>query len=168
MIFLVVPAIIVLLFLLTPFFGAPYVPSKHRDIDEALTELYRISDQDTLVDVGSGDGAVLRSALDHGARSAIGYEINLFLVLISKISCRKYPSATTVFANFLRTEFPSETTIVYIFGVEHLMDKLRTKIEKSVSIHHRTIYLISYGFELKTKKPLRRRGAYFLYEFVSS
>ena len=66
---------IVALFLLTALRGAPYVPSRRQDIDRAFTELYHISKEDHLVDLGSGDGVVLRQAAKKGA-SASGFEIN--------------------------------------------------------------------------------------------
>src|SRR5680860_1758140 len=70
------------------FRGAPYVPSQKFYINQALRELYPISNKDLLIDIGSGDGVVLREASKLGAR-AIGYEINPFLVIISRLLSRK-------------------------------------------------------------------------------
>ena len=77
-------AIVIILcvfFGLVVFRGAPYVPSKKTYINQAFSDLYPLTDKDVLVDVGSGDGVVLRSATKFGAL-AIGYEINPILVIM--------------------------------------------------------------------------------------
>ena len=76
-------AAVVLLFGFVAFTGAPYVPSRRRDLQKAFDELYRLKKTDVLVDIGSGDGIVLREASRRGAR-AIGYELQPLLVLISR------------------------------------------------------------------------------------
>ena len=85
--------IVVLLFGFVVFRGAPYVPSKRRDIKRAFEELYPLDDSDTLVDIGSGDGVVLRMAAKRGAH-AVGYELNPILVLVSRWLSRKYTTVT--------------------------------------------------------------------------
>ena len=60
------------------FMGAPYLPSHRRDVARAFDELYPLSSSDVLLDIGSGDGVVLRQASKRGAR-AIGYEIHPLL-----------------------------------------------------------------------------------------
>jgi len=73
----------ILLFGLIVFRGAPYVPSQKRYVRQAFDELYPLGIRDVLVDVGSGDGIVLRLAAERGAQ-AIGYELNPLLVIISR------------------------------------------------------------------------------------
>jgi len=50
-------AAVVLLFGFVAFTGAPYVPSRRRDLQKAFDELYRLKKTDVLVDIGSGGGA---------------------------------------------------------------------------------------------------------------
>ena len=75
---------VALLFLVVVLRDAPYLPSHRRDLELAFTELYPIGPEDVLVDIGSGDGVVLRLAASHDAK-AIGYEINPILVLVSRL-----------------------------------------------------------------------------------
>ena len=70
---------IVILVGFSAFTGAPYVPSHRRDVARAFRELYSLDANDVLVDIGSGDGVVLRQASQRGAR-AVGYEIHPLLV----------------------------------------------------------------------------------------
>ena len=86
-----------MIFSLVVFRGSPYVPSQKKYIFEAFTKLYKISKNDLLIDIGSGDGIVLRQAARLGAK-AIGFEINPILVLISKILFSfKGPATTSTF-----------------------------------------------------------------------
>ena len=79
---LIAVAVLVGLFLLTALRGAPYVPSRSRDLERAFDELYKLAADDLLVDIGSGDGRVLMMAVKRGAR-AVGFEINPVLAKVS-------------------------------------------------------------------------------------
>lgn len=71
----------------TAFTGAPYVPSKKRELRQVFKQLYALSSKDTLVDLGSGDGVVLREARRCGA-AAVGYEIGPVYVAVSRLLAR--------------------------------------------------------------------------------
>ncbi|MDR1032960.1 MAG: hypothetical protein LBL84_03040 [Candidatus Nomurabacteria bacterium] len=142
-------------------FGAPYVPSRRKDIEVALSKLYKVSKQDTLVDIGSGDGAVLRVAAKRGAR-AVGYEVNPLLALVS--GWRKPEGVAVKCRNGLTADWPSNTTVVYVFGVERVMPKLERKVQAHVRRYGKAVRVISYGFKLPGLKPVREMGAYLLYE----
>ena len=53
-------AVVVLILGFTAFFGAPYVPSRRKELKMLFDETYKLNPNDTLVDLGSGDGVVLR------------------------------------------------------------------------------------------------------------
>ncbi|HEU5187306.1 MAG TPA: hypothetical protein VFT87_02260, partial [Candidatus Saccharimonadales bacterium] len=74
MIFWLFLSIVFICFGLVVFRGAPYVPTHKRAIKKMLQEL-PLKEGDLMVDVGSGDGVVLKTAAEQGLR-AIGYEIN--------------------------------------------------------------------------------------------
>jgi len=154
---------ILAVFLLTVIFGAPYVPSHPKALADVFTKLYPLSPKDLLVDVGSGDGAVLRLAAKHGAR-AVGYEINPILVLLSRILSRHEHLVTIYMHNFLHVQLPKDTTVVYIFGIERLMPKIYQILQGFASTHRRSVYLISFGFTVRGVKPIKKSGAAFLYE----
>jgi hypothetical protein len=153
---------IVALFLLTALRGAPYVPSRRQDIDRAFTELYHISKEDHLVDLGSGDGIVLRQAAKKGA-SASGFEINPVLVLVSKLLCRKYTTISVRQADFWRSKLPPDTTVVYVFGEGRDIDAMGDWIVKQAQIIGKPLFVISYGFEFKRYEPIKKVGAQVLY-----
>ncbi|MGE5327872.1 MAG: hypothetical protein ACM3KH_00905, partial [Thiobacillus sp.] len=103
-----------MLFSFMVFFGAPYVPSRPSFIRQAFDELYSLSDKDVLVDIGSGDGSVLREASRRGSR-AVGYEINPLLVILSKLISGKDKKVQVVLTDFWRSHLPKDTTVIYLF-----------------------------------------------------
>lgn len=145
------------------FTGAPYVPSKRKDIERALTELYPLGAADTLVDIGSGDGVVLRAASRHGAR-AVGYEIHPVLVLVSRVLSRGDAKVTVRLANFWRTELPAETTVVYTFGDARDIQKMYVKVQQEASRLSQPLAFISYAFDVPGIMPVKTVGAHHLYE----
>lgn len=156
--------IIVLLFGFVVFRGAPYVPSKRRDVKRALSELYPIDSSDVLVDIGSGDGVVLRAAAKQGAY-AVGYELNPILVLISRWLCRKYTTITVKLADFWFTSLPNNVTVVYVFGESRDINKMAKKVAREAIKQGRSIAFISYGFMLRDITPVKTVGSHHLYRF---
>lgn len=156
-------ALIILTFGVVAFRGAPYVPSKRRDVERALTELYALSSDDVLVDIGSGDGVVLRVASRQGSR-AIGYEIHPLLVAISKWLSRHDSRVTTRLADFWKTQLPDDTTIVYTFGDGRDIDKMARKVQAEATRLGRPVWFMSYGFGLIDHVATRELGAHKLYQ----
>lgn len=154
--------LVVLSFGFVVFFGAPYVPSKKRDIKKALEELYPVGKKDLLVDIGSGDGVVLRMAAERGA-VAVGYELNPILVFISRFLSRRHPKVTTVLADFWRVRLPDNTTVIYTFGESRDIKKMAAKVQAEATRLQRPLAFISYGFAVPGLKPSRHTNAHFLY-----
>lgn len=146
------------------FTGAPYVPSRSRDIKRMFDELYILKPSDVLIDVGSGDGIVLREASRRGAK-AIGYEINPFLVALSKWLSRKDTRVAVHVANLWVEELPKDTSVIYAFSVQRDNKKLIKKIQKEANRLNKDLFLISYGNELPGVESIRAFEAYHLYQF---
>jgi len=154
--------VIILVFGFVVFRGSPYVPSQKKYINQAFRELYKISKKDLLVDIGSGDGIVLRQAAKLGAR-AVGYEINPVLVLIANLISLGNPKITTKLADFWFAKLPDDTTVVYIFSVARDIKKLTIKIQAEVNRMGYPIHLISYAGDFSQFKMIKNVAAYRLY-----
>jgi SAM-dependent methyltransferase len=152
-----------LLFGLVVFRGAPYVPSKKGNLKEAFTDLYPLGEFDLLVDIGSGDGVVLREAAKRGAK-AVGYEINPVLVLISKWLSRRSPTVTIRLADFWSVKLPNDTTIIYTFGETRDILKMANKVASEASRLNKSLYFMSYAFQVPNLKPVKQNGSHFLYK----
>ena len=153
-------------FMLTAFTGAPYVPSVRRELRTLFDELRPVSSRDTLVDIGSGDGVVLLEAASRGAR-VVGYEINPYLVWISRLRLRMYRQhAQVVMANFWHTPLPDHVTVVYTFGESRDIIKMYERVQAEATRLKRSIDFVSYGFEVPGKPLVRKHRAYFLYRIT--
>lgn len=156
----------IFLFGFVVFWGAPYVPSMKKQVIRAFTALYPLTKDDVLVDLGSGDGVVLRQALRCGARSAYGVELNPALVAIAYALSRRYSGRMKVSCgNMWRYSFPEDTTVAYIFGEGRDIHKVQGVMQRESNRLNRKLYLVSYGFQLKNMQYDKKEGAHFLYTF---
>lgn len=155
-------AVLACLFGFVVFFGAPYLPSKRRDIMRAFDELYTLSSQDVVLDLGSGDGVVLREVSRRGAR-AIGYELNPLLVFITRWLSRGDVRVKAVTANFMHRPFPDETTLVYMFGNSRDNKRFVHMIKCEATRLERPLYLMSYAFTLEGLTLVKKNDLHNLY-----
>lgn len=159
---LAIAAAILAVFGLTVFRGAPYVPSRKKDVAKVFGDVYELGPDDTLIDIGSGDGRICMAAYQYGAE-AIGYEINPFLVLISMWRARKMPGVSFRWRDFWHVQAPQSTTIVYTFGDGRDIERMATWVETQATRLGRPLYFLSYGFTLQSRKAVKRNQMYFLY-----
>lgn len=146
------------------FFGAPYVPSRRRDLRRMFDNLHPIDKRDVLLDIGSGDGLVLREARRRGAR-AVGFEINPIFVALSRWLAKGDKKQQTVLVNGWSAPFPDDVTFVYVFAVGRDGNKLIRTMQREVNRLGRPLPMVCFGNPLKNKEPVQTYEAYFLYEF---
>lgn len=152
---------LVLLVIGTVFFGAPYVPTRKKDTARAITLLRQ---GDVFVDLGSGDGRLVRAAAAAGHR-AYGVELSPIIALISWWVIRPVRGrAHITIGNYWRKNLPDDTTVVFVFLAETYMRKLRGYLEKEARRLRRPLRLISYGFELPGYEPIQTDRALLVYE----
>ncbi len=155
---------VALLFLATALIGAPYVPSLGQDVRKLIGEL-KLDKRDVLVDIGSGDGVVLRAAAETGAE-AIGYEINPLLVLASRWRLRHLKNAKVRWANAWAVKPLSKVTIIYVFGAGPHLGEIYKFAKRQANYQQSELTLVSYGFTFEIGREdanLGSRGAYNLY-----
>ncbi len=144
------------------FRGAPYVPTLKKDVQKAL-DMAGLQSGDTIVDLGSGDGRLLKAAAERGL-IAVGYELNPFLVLISRWRCRKYKKQTHIYLkDFWSVSLPDDTKVVFVFLAKPFMIKLSRYLQAHVERTQQPITLVSYGFELPGAVPIRQDKAVIFY-----
>lgn len=153
---------LILIFGFVVFRGAPYVPTHRKYAREALKKLYKINSDDVLVDLGSGDGYVLRVAAENGA-TAVGYELNPLLVLMSCWLSRKQPRVSTRLADMWLVNFPEDTTVFYIFAVSRDIEKITDKVQQFVNDRGEAVWIITYGINIPSHKPVKKLKAHELY-----
>lgn len=109
--------------------GAPYVPSTKLTAN-AMIRLAEINKNSIIYDLGSGDGRLLNHSMLQGAKKAIGYEINPYLVFVSRIRFLLSPFKKTVhiyLKNFWNANI-HDADVVFIYLLPWRMQQLKKKL----------------------------------------
>lgn len=167
MILLSIAAAFVVLFGYVVFFGAPYVPSLKKEVRAAFSELYPLSAKDCVVDLGSGDGTVLRIAKQFGVRRLVGYELNPVLALISRLIVGREASIRV--RDMYKVKLPDEVTLVYVFSVSRDRKKLDRYFVREADRLGRPITVMTFGSKLPDERqPDAERNGHTLYTVTPS
>jgi len=151
---------IVLVFTFVILFGAPYLPTLKTRAIEAL-ELLDLKPGQTMLELGSGDGRVLKRAAVQGI-NGIGYELNPLLVWYSRISCWRYRKLVRFECrNYWSITLPPSDGI-YVFLLDKFMPRLDKKI---VAEAKKPVKVVSYAFKIPGKKVSTEKNALFLYTY---
>lgn len=151
----------VLLFGFVVLFGAPYLPTLQPQTKQAL-DLLDLKPGQTLLELGSGDGRVMRAAAERGL-TVVGYELNPLLVLVSLVVTWRYRKQVTIrWGNFWRAKWPT-TDGVFVFLLDKYMKKLDTKVTQQVARQKRPIKLLSFTFQIPGKSPAKKHQGILLY-----
>ena len=142
--------------------GAPYVPTKRRDALQAF-ELLQLSKGSLMVDIGCGDGIILKMAAQKGLK-AVGIELNPILWAIASWRCRKYKDVKVLFGNFWHWHLPPETSGVFVFGAGPFMQRLNIWFDNEKNQLGHPFRVVSLGFSLPGRKAVKEEDALLLYE----
>jgi len=139
--------------------GAPYLPTRKNQIKAGL-ELLDLNPGQTMLELGSGDGAVLLAAAKKGYKS-IGYELNPVLVIISRLRCFKYRKLITIYwGDYWIKQWPPSDGM-FVFLMDKYMKKLDTKITQyNQSVNYK---LASHAFKVPGKKITESSDGVHLY-----
>ena len=141
-------------------FGAPYVPTMRRQVDTAF-ELLDLKPGQRLLELGCGDGKLLRAAAQRGIY-VTGYELNPLLAGLCWLRTWRYRKLVSVrLADFWRADWP-EADAVFGFILPKLMPKLDHKV---LSENRQPLKVASFAFEIPGKKPVKTKDGVFLYEY---
>lgn len=160
---LIVFLVLVMVFLVTALFGAPYVPSIEEELGAAFGELRPLGKRDVLVDFGCGDGMVLRAAVKAGAGRAVGLEINPILAVVARLKSRGEKKVEVKFGDMTRVKLPADMTVVYVFGLDRVMKMLVPVLKKFAAEQGRSIDVISKAFEFEGMRPITKTHSHYLY-----
>ncbi len=157
---LLVGLFIILVFSFVIAFGAPYLPTLRARTEEAL-DLLDLKPGQTMLELGSGDGRILRTAAKRGIRG-IGYELNPLLAWYSQLVCFKYRKLITIKCrNYWQVRLP-KCDGIYVFLLNPYMAKLDEKIKTQAK---GPVKLVSFAFKIPGRKPSREKNGLMLYEY---
>jgi len=148
----------ILLFGFTVLFGAPFLPTLSNRTNDAL-DMLDLKPGELLLELGSGDGRLLKEAAKRGIKS-IGYELNPLLVWYSRIRLWRYRKLAKVrMANYWQVDLPKAQGI-YVFLLQPYMQKLDKKLSQS---NIAPVKLVSFAFVIPNKKPAQEKQGMRLY-----
>lgn len=158
---------LILLFMSAVGFGAPFLPTLRKRVDDALN-LLDLKKGQTMLEFGSGDGRLLRAAAKRGIY-AVGYEINPLLYVYSWILCfpkRKY--IKIYMKNYWKADLPKADG-VYVFLLQPYMKKLHQYLQDYVSRNNvSSIKLVSFSFFIEGLKPVVDKEGMLLYSIKAA
>ncbi len=125
--------------------GAPFVPTSKKRIDEILKEA-NLQKGHTFIELGCGDGRVVRYAVKKYGVTGIGIEVNPILTLLSRLYAKAENLRNVVFKteNVLSTDL-NKAHVIYLFLMPQLILKLLPKLSQLPS----GTVLISHGFKIQ-------------------
>ncbi len=141
--------------------GAIYDPSSP-DQTRIIVEVASVRPGEKIADLGSGDGRVVIAFAERGAE-AHGFEINPFLVRISRINIRRAGLSGKAFihwGSFWRADLSGYDAIT-VFQVGFVMGRLELKLRKELSPRAR---IISHHWHFPTLVPESFRQDVYLYK----
>lgn len=132
------------------FVGGEWLPTPQIIVDRML-KMAKVSRNDVVYDLGSGDGKIVLSSAKIGAK-AIGVEIDPLRVFISRIKIKLTgldKLAKIIQKNLFEINV-KDADIVTLFLLPQTMKKLENKLRKEL---RKGAHVVSYKFTFKKWKP---------------
>ena len=139
----------------------PYVGTKHHKI-ETIMKLAQIKKNQTVIDLGSGDGRLLLAAAQKGAY-AVGYELNPFLVLISRFHAHLKGLSENVMIhrqNMWKADL-KVADVIFVYSLKKTIAKFQDFIYKNARPGTQIVVNLH---PFPNKKPIKEENGIFLYK----
>jgi len=130
---------------------APYVSSPQRVVDRML-EMAGVKSNETVFDLGCGDGRILFTAVQKYRAKAVGIEIDAKLVEATREQAQKFEMGNRVKiiqGNLLEADL-SDADVVTLYLLTESNSMLRPRLEKML---HPGARVVSYDFAVPGWKP---------------
>lgn len=126
--------------------GAPYVPTKFKELERFLKQA-GLKKGKTFLELGSGDGRVVRTAVKKYGVKGIGVDAN---TVLNKVAAFKAKREKLKDIQFITTDMVGyklpQADYIYLFLFPELMERIKPELEKAIK--NGTI-IISHGFKVK-------------------
>ena len=144
--------------------GAAFVPTGQKEIDRVLAKL-NLKPGKKFYDLGSGDGRVVRTAVEKFGVKGVGVELNPWLVWWSNLkNC--HPNLQFVRKDFWKMDL-SDADYIYFYQSPRAAKRLGKKMNKEGKSG---LIIISKAFEIRDGNIERKRTvvienrSYFIYQ----
>jgi len=146
----------------------PFIPLTKRQLG-VINKHIKPKSFDRIVDLGCGDGRVLRTFEKQGVRDLTGYEMNFWVYLLARIKNKISKSKSRIYLKNFKKVNLSEYNIVFCYLSDYYMNSLKEKFDKELRSGTK---IISYVFKAKdwhkpriiyTNKENKKSGKIFVY-----
>jgi len=141
------------------FYGAPFVPSKNRNI-KSILKLGKFKNNDVVVELGSGDGRIIREISLLNVKQAVGLEYSFFTHIFALfLKFIKRTKETLKWKNFWKFDFKNADVLVCFLMPDSMIEfkkKLWPKLRKGTRV-------LCNSFEIKDLPYLEKENDVFLY-----
>ncbi len=156
---LIVIIVLLMIPLIKTLFNAPFVPSSKKRV-KTMIKLADLNSKKRVIELGCGDGRIIREAAKIGVKDARGYEISLILILYARIvGYFKKSSAKILYGDIWKQDY-SNTDIIFSYLLPMIMPKVKEKIWSQLPSG---AYFISNGFPLPDIKEDKKEEGVYLY-----
>jgi len=125
--------------------GVPYVPLSKFQLG-LIQKSIKLKENDSVVDLGCGDGRVLRLFEKQGVKRLAGYEINFWAYLKSQIIAFLVKSKAKIFYKNFNQVSLEKYDVVFCYLLERCMSRLRKKFDQELKPG---TTVISFAFPIK-------------------
>lgn len=143
--------------------GVPYVPLTNSQL-AFLNKEIRLSPNDNVVDLGCGEGRVLRLFEKQGVKNLIGYEINYWAVFLARLKNKLAGSRSeVVYKNFNQVDL-SKYNVVFCYLFDFYLKRLKHKLARELKPGTK---VVSFAFEVEGWEPttIFKDGRYTIYVY---
>lgn len=144
--FLIGITIYTLFLIYSSIMGSPYVPSKQKEVDFILSQI-PFKKNTHFIDLGCGDGRVVRVAVKKYQLIGLGIDINPILIFIARIYANLSKIKNNLefrTGNIFKVSL-NQAQYIYLFLMPELIVKLKVKFEKELK---KGTIVISHGFPI--------------------
>src|SRR3989344_2464479 len=148
-------------FTIDTFLDLPYVATK-RDKIETIIKLATIKKNETVVDLGSGDGRLLFAAAEKGAK-AIGYELNPFLIALTLIHTKLKGLGNQIEIekkNMWKADLKI-ADVIFVYSLKKSIKKFEDFVYKNATPGTRIVVNLH---SFPDKKPIKVKDGIYLYK----
>ena len=126
--------------------GAPYVPTSKKQVKDILKKA-ELKPGQIFMELGSGDGRVVREAVKHYRVRGIGIDANNLLVILSRLYAKREKISSVEFRkqNMFETDL-KDVDVLYLFLMPELLKKMNAKFLHELKPG---ALVISHGFRLE-------------------
>lgn len=130
--------------------GALYVSTSRVRIS-AVLDAVPMRREHLLIDLGCGDGRVLRKARERYGVRTLGYEINLLAYLKARLLCAGSRGINIKWQNFW-TAYLSEADVIFCYLYPDVMQRLSKKLGEELKTG---AVIVSANFSIPGFKPIK-------------